>query len=70
MFFILPILASLVTGTLANWASNLNYESPSAEHPSLGIDVRKVKKRSVEKRDNTNWDLNALNFTHGVASVR
>ncbi|KAF2194125.1 phosphodiesterase/alkaline phosphatase D precursor [Zopfia rhizophila CBS 207.26] len=54
--------ASVVT---AGWYRNLNYESPSRRHPSLGIDIPKITKRGLEPRA---WDPAKLNFTHGVAS--
>lgn len=66
----LAILALLATGAVASYNGNLNYRSPSSEHPSLGIDVTKVLKRNLAKRDNTDWDPASLSFTHGVASVR
>lgn len=49
----------------AYWHSNLNYRSPSANHPGLGISIHKVNKRNtLEKR----WNPAHLNFTHSVAS--
>ncbi|KIX08823.1 uncharacterized protein Z518_03480 [Rhinocladiella mackenziei CBS 650.93] len=61
-------IALLATGASASYDGNLNYLSPSTEHPALGIDVPKVMKRNLEKRDGTSWDPASLNFTHGVAS--
>jgi alkaline phosphatase D len=59
-------LFSLATAVTANYDGNLNYHSPSRRHPSLGIDVPKLVKRSLRTR--SSWDPSALNFTHGVAS--
>jgi alkaline phosphatase D len=49
----------------ASFTRNLNFESPSRTHPSLGIQVHKVAKRTDP---NSAWSPSALNFTHGVAS--
>lgn len=49
----------------ASWAKNLNYRSPSENHPGLGIAIHKVVKRSDPSQA---WDPAQLNFTHGVAS--
>lgn len=38
--------ATLVATALASYGSNLNYRSPSQHHPGLGINLRKVVKRS------------------------
>lgn len=62
------LLAFLGSGATASYSGNLNYRSPSSLHPSLGIDVDKVAKRQLAKRDKTDWDLSRLNYTHGVAS--
>ncbi|KAL1610107.1 hypothetical protein SLS60_001772 [Paraconiothyrium brasiliense] len=58
---------SLTSVVTAAFHTNLNYASPSRRHPSLGIDLPKVAKRSSALRART-WDPSALNFTHGVAS--
>ena len=59
----------LVPLALASYDGNLNYRSPSFDHPELGINVPKVVRRhSLAKRDDQGWDSSALNFTHGVAS--
>lgn len=50
----------------AHWASNLNYLSPSTQHPSLGISIPKITKRSSSVQQK--WDPADLNFTHGTAS--
>lgn len=49
----------------AYYAANLNYRSPSHNHPGLGISIHKVN-----KRNDGSAPLNPanLNFTHGVAS--
>jgi alkaline phosphatase D len=62
-------LLSLAGTVVASWDGNLNYRSPSLYHDNLGIDLNKVRARSLEKRDYTEWDTADLNFTHGVASV-
>lgn len=55
-------LSSLAT---ASFVKNLNYRSPSENHPGLGIALHKVNRRNTpEKR----FDASQLNFTHGVAS--
>lgn len=45
--------------------ANINYRSPSFHHPGMGINIRKVVKRSdpVARQEPAK-----LNFTHGVAS--
>jgi alkaline phosphatase D len=49
----------------ASWTKNINYRSPSENHPGLGISLRKVNKRNtLDKR----FTASQLNFTHGVAS--
>jgi hypothetical protein len=49
----------------ASFAKNLNYRSPSENHPSLGINLRKVHKRQAP---GASYTPSQLNFTHGVAS--
>ncbi|KIX94817.1 uncharacterized protein Z520_09507 [Fonsecaea multimorphosa CBS 102226] len=61
----LLVLATLVGATFASYGANLNYRSPSLHHPALGISVRKVVKRHVERQSTP---ASSLNFTHGVAS--
>jgi len=47
------------------FCQNINYRSPSAHHPGLGISLHKVNKRNTpDKR----FLPSELNFTHGVAS--
>ncbi|KAF2750210.1 hypothetical protein M011DRAFT_474675 [Sporormia fimetaria CBS 119925] len=59
--------AALPSVVLAGYDGNLNYHSPSRRHPSLGIDIPRIKlsKRGLEARA---WDPAELEFTHGVAS--
>lgn len=49
----------------ATYAGNLNYRSPSWNHPSLGISIHKVNKRNAGASP---YPASKLNFTHGVAS--
>ncbi|KXJ89933.1 PhoD-like phosphatase [Microdochium bolleyi] len=56
---------SLATTASAAFVHNLNYFSPSLHHPSLGVSIGKVAKRSYNA---PSWDPAKLNFTHGVAS--
>lgn len=56
---------SLSTAALASWTKNINYRSPSENHPGLGISLRKVNKRNVA---GSAFTASQLNFTHGVAS--
>ena len=69
MLFLSLTMMALAAGALAEYEGNLNYRSPSTEHPSLGIDLPKVVRRSSAKREDSTWDVNSMNFTHGVASV-
>lgn len=64
LFFLagLPVVAAR-----ARFEGNINYLSPSTRHPSLGIDVNLVQRRSW-KRDSVDLDPSQLAFTHGVAS--
>ncbi|KAJ4315322.1 hypothetical protein N0V94_006018 [Neodidymelliopsis sp. IMI 364377] len=69
MLYSLPILAALTATATASYDDNINFKSPSFDHPSMGIDVPKVMKRHLQKRDyNVTVDPSTLNFTHGVAS--
>jgi hypothetical protein len=66
----LPVVAALAAGAAAYYDDNINFISPSSNHPSMGIDMPKVMKRHLQKRDgNSTVDPSTLNFTHGVASV-
>ena len=58
-------LLALVSASTASWGGNLNYRSPSHNHPSLGISIPKVHRRTG---GSTPVDASKLNFTHGVAS--
>lgn len=60
------VLLSSIGAASARYAANLNYDSPSAHHPFLGISLYKV----VRRHDQTirSIDASSLNFTHGVAS--
>ena len=49
----------------ASYATNLNYRSPSHNHPSLGVSIHKVNKRNAGAAP---YSASQLNFTHGVAS--
>ena len=49
----------------ATYGKNLNYRSPSWNHPSLGISIHKVNKRNAGASP---YGASSLNFTHGVAS--
>ena len=61
------VTVSLLTVQLvsARWAGNLNYRSPSENHPSLGISIHKVVKRNSPEHC---WKPDQLSFTHGIAS--
>jgi len=50
---------------VASYASNINYRSPSHNHPGLGISIHKVNKRNA---GSSPINAASLNFTHGVAS--
>ncbi|PGG98389.1 hypothetical protein AJ80_09539 [Polytolypa hystricis UAMH7299] len=60
-------LAGLSLGSIAqaSFSTNLNYRSPSNNHPDLGIAINKVHKRNVPSSPFKPEDLY---FTHGVAS--
>ncbi|KAF2968150.1 hypothetical protein GQX73_g5429 [Xylaria multiplex] len=64
VFVALLLQATIVRG---DFDGNLNYVSPSRRHPSLGIDVPHVSRRSL-KRDNIAYAPEDLAFTHGIAS--
>ncbi|EER26603.1 alkaline phosphatase family protein [Coccidioides posadasii C735 delta SOWgp] len=65
MRYSLGLLALSAATASASFVGNLNYRSPSANHPSLGVSVPKVEKRS---EPGSAFDPAQLNFTHGVAS--
>ncbi|KAK1074574.1 hypothetical protein LTR33_009727 [Friedmanniomyces endolithicus] len=56
---------SLTTLTSASWTKNINYRSPSENHPGMGIALHKVNKRNTPGKA---FYGSQLNFTHGVAS--
>ncbi len=58
-------LLACVSVSEASYAKNLNYRSPSENHPSLSISIHKVNKRNDVSKA---FDPKQLNFTHGVAS--
>ncbi|KAJ9635532.1 hypothetical protein H2199_008535 [Coniosporium tulheliwenetii] len=64
MLHLLSIL-SFVAAASASFSSNLNYRSPSHNHPGLGLAIHKIQKRNDPA---TAFTPDQLNFTHGVAS--
>lgn len=58
-------LIACAGGAAASYANNLNYRSPSFNHPSLGVAIHKVNKRHA---GNEPRQVAQLNFTHGTAS--
>ncbi|KAH9909006.1 alkaline phosphatase-like protein [Xylariomycetidae sp. FL2044] len=75
--FLLPLLlagSSAATAASSSSSSsfegNMNYLSPSRRHPSLGIDVGLVSRRSLKRSALVSYAAAAadLSFTHGVAS--
>lgn len=64
---LIPILTffALAGAASASYANNLNYRSPSHNHPSLGVSIHKVNKRHGGAPA---YEHSKLNFTHGVAS--
>lgn len=64
MLHLLNIVA-FAGAAAASYAGNLNYRSPSWNHPSLGISIHKVNKRNAGASP---YSAATLNFTHGVAS--
>ena len=63
----LHLLTSVVFAgaAAASYAGNLNYRSPSWNHPSLGVSIHKVNKRNAGAAP---FSASKLNFTPGVAS--
>ncbi|EDN06653.1 conserved hypothetical protein [Histoplasma mississippiense (nom. inval.)] len=59
------ILLALASTSLASFAGNLNYRSPSHNHPALGISIPKVLKCSDPLVE---YSVDNLDFTHGIAS--
>lgn len=68
MKLVVSLLLACAATASASWHGNLNYRSPSLSHAGLGIDVPRLQKRMLQKRDGHRSDRN-LTFTHGVASV-
>ncbi|KAA6413449.1 MAG: hypothetical protein FRX48_03195 [Lasallia pustulata] len=64
MLQLLTFLA-LAGAAVASYAGNLNYRSPSHNHPGLGVSIHKVNRRNGGSAP---YDASQLNFTHGVAS--
>lgn len=58
------VLSSAATAA-ASYAGNLNYRSPSENHPGLGVSIHRVVKRGAP---GSAFDPSKLHFTHGVAS--
>jgi alkaline phosphatase D len=58
-------LLSLAGAASAAFVDNLNYQSPSKHHASLGVSINRVAKRTYTT---PHWSPAQLNFTHGVAS--
>jgi alkaline phosphatase D len=70
MLYTFSVLAALAAAAAASYDDNINFKSPSFEHPSMGLDMPKIMRRHMQKRDyNVTIDPSMLNFTHGVASV-
>lgn len=65
MWYSLSLLALSAATTTASYAGNLNYRSPSHNHPSLGVSTPKIAKRD---NPSSAFDPDHLFFTHGVAS--
>ena len=64
MLHLLTFVAGLGVAA-ASYANNLNYRSPSHNHPGLGVAIHKVNKRHD---GSSPIPASELNFTHGVAS--
>ncbi|KAL7271554.1 hypothetical protein RUND412_005678 [Rhizina undulata] len=62
----LLVVGFLASSAAASYNSNINYGSPSASHPNMGIALSKVTKRHVDYSGQQ--DSSSLSFTHGVAS--
>lgn len=59
------VLTCSAASASAAFIGNLNYFSPSLHHPSLGVSINKVARRTTP---HSPWDPAKLSFTHGVAS--
>jgi alkaline phosphatase D len=44
---ILAVVACSLGGVEAGWTKNINYRSPSENHPGMGISIHKVNKRNT-----------------------
>jgi alkaline phosphatase D len=65
IFYFTSAALSLGGVASASFSGNLNYRSPSHNHPDLGISIKKVNKRN----DYTStFNASDLKFTHGIAS--
>lgn len=62
---LLTLLSSACIVAADSYAKNINYRSPSENHPGLGIAIHKVVKRNDPSAA---YQSSQLNFTHGVAS--
>ncbi|GAB7359940.1 hypothetical protein MBLNU230_g7465t1 [Neophaeotheca triangularis] len=68
MRFVSSTAAALCCGidfAAASWVKNLNYRSPSENHPGMGVSLHKINRRNTPEK---NFKPSQLNFTHGVAS--
>ncbi|KAI1637272.1 PhoD-like phosphatase-domain-containing protein [Biscogniauxia mediterranea] len=65
MIWLIIALVSCIRTASAAFTGNLNYQSPSKHHASLGVSISKVAKRTYA---NSPWEPSQLNFTHGIAS--
>lgn len=63
-------LLLFVSPTLATYAKNLNYHSPSLNHPELGLSIRKIHARAniPSPTLHSAFSPEDLHFTHGIAS--
>lgn len=61
----LVTLVAFAGVTFASYANNLNYRSPSYNHPGLGVSIHKINKRHAGAPPD---HPSGFNFTHGVAS--
>ncbi|KAI0394981.1 PhoD-like phosphatase [Xylariaceae sp. FL0594] len=59
------LLLWLAGAATAAFVDNLNYQSPSKQHASLGVSINRVARRTFTT---PHLDPAKLNFTHGVAS--
>ncbi|KAH8671440.1 alkaline phosphatase-like protein [Xylariales sp. PMI_506] len=64
---LITTVAFMALKVVASFDGNINYQSPSRRHDTLGINVPHVARRSM-KRGSVAYTPDQLNFTHGVAS--